>query len=132
VIRNRYYDFLKIVSPKKESILTLNTAILCPKLYTTLVCKKIAEFFRRKLVEIAENCDRTTLTPATPRHFTYFTDLLIGGWIALNMPNGLQIFRRHNVLKMESVLRIDFFLVKVVIPGAKTTSFEFTSKTSAL
>jgi hypothetical protein len=41
----------------KCRILAENTAILTQKLILTLVFKKTAIFFLRKLVKIAENCD---------------------------------------------------------------------------
>jgi hypothetical protein len=51
----------KIFSPKKLRkkwrFLTQNKAKLCKLLIITLVCEKNANFFRRKLAKIAENCD---------------------------------------------------------------------------
>jgi hypothetical protein len=52
---------LKIFSPKnsakKLAFLTRNKAKLCKILIITLVFEENANFFRRKLAKIAENCD---------------------------------------------------------------------------
>jgi hypothetical protein len=52
---------LKIFSPKKNckklAFLTQNKSKLCKILIITLVFEKNANFFRRKLAKIAENCD---------------------------------------------------------------------------
>jgi hypothetical protein len=51
----------KIFSPKnsakKLAFLTQNKARICKILIVTLVFEKNANFFRRKLAKIAENCD---------------------------------------------------------------------------
>jgi hypothetical protein len=51
----------KIFSPKnsakKLAFLTQNKAKLCKNWIITLVFEKNANFFRRKLAKIAENCD---------------------------------------------------------------------------
>jgi hypothetical protein len=53
--------FLKIFSPKilakMLAFFADATACLCKNLITTLVFEKNANFFRRKLAKIAENCD---------------------------------------------------------------------------
>jgi hypothetical protein len=59
----------KIFSPKmsakKMAFLTQNKAKICKILIITLVFEKNANFFRRKLAKIAENCDHN-IDPWSP------------------------------------------------------------------
>jgi hypothetical protein len=60
--RDRCYDFLNIFAEKfseKKAFFTQNKAKLCKILIITLVFEKNANFFRRKLPKIAENCRKS-------------------------------------------------------------------------
>jgi hypothetical protein len=58
--RDRCYDFKNIFAEKigkKLAFYAQNKAKLCKNWIITLVFEKNANFFRRKLAKIAENCD---------------------------------------------------------------------------
>jgi hypothetical protein len=62
---DRCYEFLKIFAEKfseKMAFLTQNKAKLCKILIITLVFEK-RPIFRRKLSQIAENCDHNNIDP---------------------------------------------------------------------